>query len=181
MTNTERNLQVSLNWAEVGASIFVTGPGKKPRVRWRDQSTRDPGTIKDWFNQWPDSLPAIDLAKSGIVVIDGDRHGGPDGVAAAEQIFAQHKLNAAAIPTVITPRDGRHYWFRQPTDGKPLGNGDRAVRDSGINVRGHGGSLFAAFGYISPPQGAPASLADAKTLPLTSCASRTFTRCCGSA
>ena len=140
---TEHNLRVALEWTEVGASIFVTGPDKKPRMKWRDQSTSNPRTIKDWFNRWPDSLPAIDLAKSGIVVIDGDRHGGPDGVAAAEQMFAQHKLTTAAIPTVITPQDGRHYWFRQPTDSEPLGNGDKSVRDRGINVRGHGGYVIA--------------------------------------
>jgi Bifunctional DNA primase/polymerase, N-terminal len=77
------------------------------------------------------------------VVIDGDRHGGPDGVAAVEQLIAEHKLVAATIPTVTTPQDGRHYWFRQPTEGDPIGNSDKAVRDRGINVRGAGGYVIA--------------------------------------
>jgi hypothetical protein len=85
----------------------------------------------------------VDLAKSGHIILDGDRHGGPDGVAAAEQLFAERSLNAAAIPTIITPQDGRHYWFIQPTEGEPLGNSDKPIRDKAINVRGAGGYVIA--------------------------------------
>jgi hypothetical protein len=137
------NLNVALKWAAAGAHILVTGPDKKARVKWRDASTTDVETIKTWFAEWPDSLPAIDLAKSNIVVIDGDRHGGPDGVAAVEQIFAEHRLNADAIPTVVTPQDGRHYWFRQPSDGEPITNSDKTVRDRGVNIRAAGGYVIA--------------------------------------
>ena len=81
--NGSHNLQVALKWQQAGLSIFVAGPDKKPHVKWRDVSTTDPDQIKEWFKQWPDALPAIDLAKSGHIILDGDRHGGPDGVAAA--------------------------------------------------------------------------------------------------
>jgi hypothetical protein len=137
------NLGVALKWASAGGYILVTAPDKKARIKWRDQSTTDPETIKSWFAQWPDSLPGIDLAKSNIVVIDGDRHGGADGVAAVEELFAEHKLVRAAIPTVLTPGDGIHCWFRQPDNGEPIGNSDKAVRDKGINVRGRGGYVIA--------------------------------------
>jgi hypothetical protein len=137
------NLTVALKWADAGAHILVTAPDKKARIKWRDQSTTDADTIKSWFAEWPDSLPGIDLAKSGIVVIDGDRHGGADGVAAVEELFAEHKLNRSAIPTVLTPGNGIHCWFRQPDTGEPVGNSDKAVRDKGINVRGCGGYVIA--------------------------------------
>jgi Bifunctional DNA primase/polymerase, N-terminal/AAA domain len=137
------NLQVALNWAAAGAYVFPAVPDKKPRVKWRDVSSIDPDQIKSWFAQLTDVLPAIDLAKSGYVVLDGDRHGGPDGVAAAEGLFAERALNPAAIPTVITPQNGRHYWFRQPIEGKPLGNSDKSIRDKAINVRGAGGYVIA--------------------------------------
>ena len=39
----------------------------------------------------------------------------------------------------VPQNGGRHAWFRQPADGEPLGNRDKAVKDSGINVRGSGG------------------------------------------
>ena len=141
--NNSPNLQVALKWQQAGLSIFVAGPDKKPHVKWRDVSTTDPDQIKEWFKKWPDALPAIDLAKSELIILDGDRHGGPDGVAAAEQLFAERSLNAAAIPTIITPQDGRHYWFMQPTEGEPLGNSDKPIRDKAINVRGAGGYVIA--------------------------------------
>ena len=141
--NGSHNLQVALKWQQAGLSIFVAGPDQKPHVKWRDVSTIDPDQIKEWFTRWPDALPAIDLAKSRHIILDGDRHGGPDGVAAAEQLFAERSLNAAAIPTVITPQDGRHYWFMQPTEGEPLGNSDKSIRDKAINVRGVGGYVIA--------------------------------------
>jgi hypothetical protein len=137
------NLNVALKWADAGAHILVTAPDKKARIKWRDQSTTDADTIKSWFAQWPDSLPGIDLAKSGIIVIDGDRHGGADGVSAVEELFAEHKLVRAAIPTVLTPGNGIHCWFLQPDDSEPIGNSDKAVRDKGINVRGCGGYVIA--------------------------------------
>jgi hypothetical protein len=142
-SDVTHNLDVALKWAAAGAHVFVTNLGKRARVKWRNESTTDPATITGWFDQWPDSLPAIDLGKSNIVVIDGDRHGGPDGVAATERIFAQYKLNAAVIPTVISPQNGKHFWFLQPTDAEPLGNSDKSVRDQGINVRGNGGYVIA--------------------------------------
>jgi hypothetical protein len=143
VVTSQHNQQVALKWAAAGAHILVTGPDKKARIKWRDHSTTNAKTIESWFAQWPDSLPAIDLARSDIVVIDGDRHGGPDGVAAVEAMLAKHNIVATKIPTVITPSDGRHYWFRQPPDSEPLGNSDKAVKDSGINIRGDGGYVIA--------------------------------------
>ena len=61
------NLQVGLQWIAAGAHVFVTGPDKKPRVKWRNESTTDPNKLKEWFANWPDSLVAIDLAKSDLV------------------------------------------------------------------------------------------------------------------
>ena len=141
--NSIHNLQVALKCKQAGLSVFVAGPDKKPRVKWRDVSTTDPDQIKKWFKQWPDALPAIDLSKSRLIILDGDRHGGPDGVAAAEQLFAERSLNVVAIPTIITPQDGRHYWFMQPTEGEPLGNSDKPIHDKAINVRGAGGYVIA--------------------------------------
>jgi AAA domain/Bifunctional DNA primase/polymerase, N-terminal len=151
MVTVQHNLQIALKWAAAGAAVFPVeitieevGVKKKPRLKWRDQSTTDPEIIKNWWRDWPDSAPGIDLGKAGIVVLDGDRHGGPDGVEGLERLFEEHRLTLSAIPIVVTPQnEGRHAWFKQPTDGEPLGNRDRAVKDSGINVRGNGGFVIA--------------------------------------
>jgi hypothetical protein len=146
------NFQVALKWANVGVPVFpveitisASGIAKKPRVKWRDQSTTDRETIEAWWKAWPDSAPGIDLAKAGIIILDGDKHAGaPDGAAALNKLFADHRLNISAIPMVVTPQNGGlHAWFKQPTDGEPLGNSDRAVRDKAINVRGSGGFCVA--------------------------------------
>ena len=143
--NSRHNLQVALNWQRAGLFIFIAGPEKKPKrgVKWRDESTIDPDQIKKWFKRWPDALPAIDLAKSKHIILDGDRHGGPDGVAAAEQLFAERSLNAAAIPTVITPQGRPALLVHAADRGEPLGNSDKSIRDKGINVRGAGGYVIA--------------------------------------
>ena len=143
MNASSHNLQVALKCQQAGLFIFVAGPDKKPRVKWRDESTTDHDQVKKWFKQWPNSLPAIDLTKSGHIILDGDRHGGPDGVAGAEQLFAERSLSTATIPTVITPQDGRHYWFTQPTEGEPLGNSNKSISGKGIDVRGAGGYVIA--------------------------------------
>ena len=95
-------------------------------------------------------MPGIDLAKAGLVVLDGDRHGGPDGVQGLDQLFKDHNLDVSAVPIVITPQNGgRHAWFKQPADGEQLGNRDKAVKDSGINVRGSGGFVVAPGALLS--------------------------------
>jgi hypothetical protein len=38
-----------------------------------------------WWLQYPNALPGIDLEKCDLVVLDGDRHGGPDGRAASSR------------------------------------------------------------------------------------------------
>jgi hypothetical protein len=136
------NLELAQKCASLGLFVFPCTTDKKARVKWRAASTTDPEQISKWWREWHAALPAVDLAKSGHVVIDGDRHGGPDGVAAVEKLFAEHQLDAAAVPTVITPGDGKHYWFRQRDDGEPIGNSDKAIRDAGINIRGHGGYVI---------------------------------------
>ena len=85
--------------------------------------------------------PSIWLSP-GHIVIDGDRHGGPDGVASVEQLFTEHGAILTEAPAILTPTDGKHYWHAQP-NGKPLGNSDKALRDKGINIRGAGGYVIA--------------------------------------
>ena len=86
------------------------------------------------------ALIGIDLDKSGLFVIDADRHGGPDGVDAVAKIFADNGASLNAAPTIRTPNDGRHHYYRQPES--PLNNSDKRVRALGINVRGVGGLAY---------------------------------------
>jgi hypothetical protein len=110
---------------------------KKPAIKgWREAATTDPAQLLKWWDEFPNAVPGIELGRSGLFVIDLDRHvGGPDGVAGFKALRRDH-----AIPrclTVKTPSDGFHLYFRQP-DGEPLGNG-RGSLPKGIDVRGAGG------------------------------------------
>ncbi|CAJ0860350.1 hypothetical protein AMST5_01294 [freshwater sediment metagenome] len=138
------NQSVAMRLAQAGFCIFPCGADKKPLggVRWRDESTCDQAQIARWRNRWPNAVPAIDMGKSGLIVIDCDRHGGPDGVAALESLIDEHGLLDYG-PVIHTPSDGLHLYFRQPSDGKPLGNSKGAL-PPGIDVRGVGGYVIAS-------------------------------------
>jgi Bifunctional DNA primase/polymerase, N-terminal/Primase C terminal 2 (PriCT-2) len=123
-------LGVALRFAEAGVAIipvrvFRDGDRwrKRPHIKaWRERASTDPLVVGEWWQQWPEAVPGIVLAHSGLVVVDCDRHvGGADGVAAFAALgpFAAH-------PVVRTPSGGEHHYFRQPEPpigGGPFGNG----------------------------------------------------------
>lgn len=138
--------EVALRLAEAGVSVFPcqpTGDTRKqpmPGVFWRNQSTTDPDRVAAWWRRWPDAVVGIDLAKSGLLVIDCDRKDGrADGVAAFLRIAPDGALDT--VPQVETPSTGVHFYFRQTFD-PPHGNA-RGALPAGIDVRGHGGYVIA--------------------------------------
>ncbi len=137
------NAEVALALARDGLAVFPVQPSgpnvKRPYLgfRWRQLSTTDEVAILQFWERWPDALPALDLAKCGQLVVDAERHRGPDGGDAWTQLARKHGFDGAEHPRVDTPRNGRHFYFRQP-DGPPLGNRRRGL-PAGIDVRGAGG------------------------------------------
>jgi hypothetical protein len=105
-------------------------------VGWREKSATDLDQIMAWWETHPDAVPGIELGRAGLIAIDCDRHGGPDGVAAIEALQAAHERLPLG-PVTLTAGGGRHLIFRQPP-GMPLGNG-RGSLPAGIDVRGSGG------------------------------------------
>jgi RecA-family ATPase len=147
------NGRVALALAEADFFVFpcfnnVSHPNhKKPLVQWLDLSTNDPEQIKNWWlEKYRFAMPALDLSKSNLVVIDGDlHHEGQDGPAAIELLLGQ-KLADIGCPVVVTPSGGVHCYFVQPPlpDGgsMALGNAKGAL-PYGIDIRGHGGYTIA--------------------------------------
>lgn len=147
MTRSPRsNLRVARELA--GAAMFIFPAviswneqtkklDKRPAITgWRDAATTDPAQLAKWWNDFPDAVPGIELGRSRLFVVDLDRHpGGPDGVAAFKAMRGDNPI--PRCPTVKTPSNGFHLYFRQP-DGEPLGNG-RGDLPGGIDVRGDGG------------------------------------------
>jgi hypothetical protein len=138
------NCAVALALAEQGFFVFPCQEegedAKKPKrgVFWRSTATRDPAKIRRWWTQHPDALPGIECSKSGLVVVDADRHGGPDGVSAWDDLASKYEPIPA--PTVTTPSGGRHIYFKQPRGGK-FGN-RKGDLPPAVDVRGAGGYVI---------------------------------------
>jgi hypothetical protein len=118
------NAALAKRLAAQGLFVFPANPAsKRPMIRWKKgpiTATTDLGQIDRWWRGgWTTALPAIDLGKSGLFVLDADRHNpDKDGVAALAALFEVHG-RPAGVPLVRTAGNGEHYYFRQPID--PLG------------------------------------------------------------
>jgi hypothetical protein len=131
------NAQAALRLADLGLPVFPANADKRPLVKWREASTSDPNAVERLWRAFSGALPAIDCGKANLLVIDCDRHGGPDGVAAFRTLVGAQQFPVA----VETPNGGQHIYFCQP-DGEALGNSTGTL-PAGIDVRGNGGYVIA--------------------------------------
>jgi hypothetical protein len=142
----EENLKVALELARAGIYVFPAqvsrrfkGWTKKPAIAgWRELATTDEIQLRVWWRLYPRALPGIELGRSKIYVVDPDRHGGADGIAAWERLIRQLG-DLPPHPVTITPQ-GQHHIFKQPTE--PLSNSPGGLPD-GIDARGDGGWIAA--------------------------------------
>jgi hypothetical protein len=86
------------------------------------------------------------FGQANLVVIDADRHGDTDGVANFAKLIEGHDL--PVVPIINTAGGGKHYVFRQPESGEPLGNRTGDLPDR-IDVRENGGFVI-AVGAVRP-------------------------------
>jgi hypothetical protein len=139
-------LDQALAYAARGWPVFPLKPlDKRPMVKWKDQATTNPDTIRRWWERWPDAnvgLPTGQL--SGLVVLDPDN--GPAGAAALAEL--EHELGQLPPTlTVRTPGDsakgklpGRHLYLRNP--GRVKNSAGQLGDD--LDVRGDGGYVVGA-------------------------------------
>jgi len=91
------------------------------------------------LEDFPHAVPGIELCKTGLVVVDADRHGGPDGVAAFAEMAAAEQT--PPHPISLTLGGGEHHYFKQRSD-RRCRNRSGSLPD-GIDVRGDGGWIVA--------------------------------------
>jgi hypothetical protein len=140
--------KLALAFAEAGFALFPVRRfhdglkwRKKPHIKqWQHRASADPRQVEEWWRVWPNALPGIALARCGLVVVDCDRHGGPDGVAAFAELGPM-----PPHPIVITPSNGEHRFFAQ-TD-PPITSSD-AFAHLGIDILG---SSHFVVGYDLAP------------------------------
>jgi len=133
-------LAAALDYLRRGWSVLPIEPrGKRPLLAWRplQSSAAAPGTVREWFDRWPDANVGIVTGSvSGLVVLDVDiGHGGAASLAALEQEHGALPVTLEAV----TGGGGRHLYFRHP--GAPVMN--RVGLRPGIDLRGDGGCVVA--------------------------------------
>jgi hypothetical protein len=119
-SSTWTNLTVALAYASAGLPVFPCLPNKLPAItgNWLANATTDKQKISAWWAANPNALVGLPLKPLDAFVLDADRHGdGEDGVAHLEELFATHgPFNG--VPEVETANNGRHFYFKQPANGK---------------------------------------------------------------
>jgi hypothetical protein len=124
-------------------SVFDQVPVFPVHIHGRGDRWHKEPWISDWkwrattnAAQWRQFGGAfgIPLVRVGWIVLDADRHGGPDGVAALAALTTGREW--PAHPIVATAGGGFHHVFAQPD--RALGNKTGGL-PGGIDVRGVGG------------------------------------------
>jgi hypothetical protein len=147
------NLHAALRMADAGIPVFPahcfpnrSDPNKwdkEPLVKgWRQLATTDVAMIRAWWARHPNAVPGIECGRAGLLVLDGDRHGRLDGVSELQAI-ARENGGLPPGPVTETAGNGVHLFFRQPSEGEPLGNREGLFAGREINVRGSGGWVVA--------------------------------------
>lgn len=137
------NYDCAIRLATAGLAVFpLRANDRHPLVAWSRESTTDTAVVTRWWQQYPNAVPGLDLARCGLVVLDGDRHDPKvDGVAALRELLKHLPASElAAAPITRTPRDGIHVYFRQPS--ATLTN-RRGSLPAGIDIKAAGGFVVA--------------------------------------
>jgi hypothetical protein len=145
--NAHTNLTVALAYARANMPVFPCAHTKLPLMagNWLTNATTDEKQIRTWWTSYPDALVGLPLKPLDAFVVDADRHDdGEDGVAYLQGLLATHgPFNG--VPEVETANSGKHFYFKQPTNGKvgnkKLGHG---LETRGFKPDNDGGYVIAS-------------------------------------
>jgi hypothetical protein len=120
---------------EFNFSVIPVSHDKRPLIKWEKYQSEKatPEEIKEWYTKWPDANVGIVTGEiSNLAVIDVDTK---EGIQAIEEYLP----DSVSLPTVQTPKGGRHHYFRCPEP--PLVNNSRTI--TGCDLRCNGGYIVA--------------------------------------
>ena len=125
----------ALQYREMGFSVIPSNPdNKSPLVKWTEFQNRLPTEreVSTWWKQYPKAMIAIVTGKvSNLFAVDCD-----DG-SAIEKIQTQLP-DSYICPVAQTPRGGRHFYFRYPSD---VGISTKTAIFDHCDIRGQGGCI----------------------------------------
>jgi putative DNA primase/helicase len=137
-------LAAALAHAAAGRAVFPCGPSKRPLTAHGYQdATYDPAAIRAWWSRYPDALIGMPTGRAtGLVVLDVDQDEttGKDGEASLAALLAEH----GPLPEtaeVMTPRGGRHIYFRHPGAEIRIKTTASAIGRH-LDIRGDGGYVI---------------------------------------
>ena len=118
-----------------------TDGSKAPRIKWRDEDSATPERFDELSATFSETTSwGLLCGRSGLLVIDIDRHGNSDGFEALGAVYLDLLLDDP--PVVTTPSDGEHIYFRLPG-----GVTQRSVPGprwfKGVDVKSAGGYVLA--------------------------------------
>ncbi len=132
-------LDAALQWASGNFRVFpLQARSKNPRsvqeVKWIEEATSNPETIRSWWTRWPDAN--IGVLCDNMIVVDVDAHKG-----------GLETLPSLNLPlntlTVRTPRGGLHLYYNGPS--RSLSSKDLGP---GIDIRSYHGFVLAPGSYV---------------------------------
>jgi RecA-family ATPase len=127
--------------------------------KWRQSSSNRPEDIERWLTQFPECNWAVDCGKSGITVVDLDRHGKADGIENflkryldSSKTHVRYRDKIADLKNILsaashfpgvfaeTPRNGAHliYTGKHRCCSHLMGS---PKRPTGIDIRSDGGYI----------------------------------------
>lgn len=130
-------LESALKYQAKGYSIIPVNPsveedkGKKPLIKWEEFQSRIASTeeIKAWWMKYPKAMIGVVCGKiSNLISFDADT---PEAINKIEELVP----DSLSVPTVQTPRGGRHYDFQ-------YSNGIRNSNNGLLHTRGEGGFII---------------------------------------
>lgn len=133
-------VEYALRLAELGCDIFPVIAGtKRPKAgySWLRTMSRDPNTIRQWFDEDPDMNYAVHPGET-MAIVDLDVKPDRDGrkfLSDLESDLTPDKWVSQSFE-VRTPSGGRHIYVRVP---HAVGLAHRFPKDAGIDVRGYHG------------------------------------------
>jgi putative DNA primase/helicase len=111
---------------------------KVPCIKWGKGAARDPGTIREWWQRWPDAVISIPTgARTGIVILDIDCKKGRNGF---DTLADLGKAILPDTPMSHTPSGGVHVYFAR-TDIEIRNSAGTKGLGVGLDVRGDGGQV----------------------------------------
>ncbi len=106
------SLDAALAMAERGWFVFPVLDRRPLTQRGYKDATTNPEQIRAWWDYCQSAKPAIDLGRSGLIVLDVDVKNGKPGMAELEKLLPDLPETAAAE----TPSGGLHLYYQRPAD-----------------------------------------------------------------